>query len=118
MSFTELQVRALGRRVATRNVRTRTSDGKELSYIEGWYAVDRANHIFGFDAWNRETIENHCVATRAERGTFVVLYCARVRVTVWTGDRCVIRDGHGTGEAIANSLGEADDKAVTTAEAG
>ena len=37
------------------------SNGRELSYIEGWYAISEANRIFGFDAWSRETVETRCV---------------------------------------------------------
>ena len=40
-----------------RHVRTREANGRELSYIEGWYAISEANRIFGFDGWNRETVE-------------------------------------------------------------
>ena len=30
----------------TLDVRTREANGRELSYIEGWYAVSEANRIF------------------------------------------------------------------------
>ncbi len=116
MGFSDNQVRALNRRVPARRIRTRISDGKELSYIEGWYALDQANQIFGFDRWSRETLEVRCISAKAERGAVVATYAARVRVCVWTGDREVIRDGSGTGEATAASAGEAHDRALKTAE--
>jgi recombination DNA repair RAD52 pathway protein len=112
MAFTEQQVRALSRRVPARAIKTRMSGNKELSYIEAWYALDRANQIFGFDGWSRETLEVRCVSAKAERGTFVAVYTARVRVSVWSGDRTIVRDGHGTGEASAASGGEAHDRAL------
>ena len=43
MGFTDDQLRALNRRVPARRVKIRISDGKELSYIEGWFALEQAN---------------------------------------------------------------------------
>ena len=50
-----------------------------------WYAISEANRIFGFDGWNRETIESRCVLARENRGTFLAVYIARVRVTGGSG---------------------------------
>ena len=74
MSLSERQVRALARKVPAQSIRTRISNGKELSYIEGWYVIAAANRIFGFDGWDRETIEAKCVLTREVRGTFLAVY--------------------------------------------
>ena len=57
MGFSDKQVQALRRNLSSRNVRTREANGRELSYIEGWYAISQANRIFSFDGWNRETVE-------------------------------------------------------------
>ena len=57
MGFSVKQVKALRRNLDHRCVRTRESNGRTLSYIEGWYAISEANRIFGFDSWNRETID-------------------------------------------------------------
>jgi recombination DNA repair RAD52 pathway protein len=38
--------------------------GHELTYIEGWYAMTEANRIFGFDGWDKETVESHCALAR------------------------------------------------------
>ncbi|MGA7312013.1 MAG: Rad52/Rad22 family DNA repair protein, partial [Pseudolabrys sp.] len=54
MGFSAKQVQALRRKLDHRHVRTREANGRELSYIEGWYAISEANRIFGFDGWNRE----------------------------------------------------------------
>jgi hypothetical protein len=116
MAFTDRQVRALNRRVPLARIKTRFSEGKELSYIEGWFALDQANRIFGFDGWDRETIEARCVHTHNDRAASVAVYCARVRVTVRTERGTVVRDGHGTGEARATSPGDAHDRALKTAE--
>ena len=68
MGFSAKQVHALRRSLNHRHVRTREANGRELSYIEGWYAMSEANRIFGFDGWNRETIESRCVLARENRG--------------------------------------------------
>jgi hypothetical protein len=57
MGFSEKQLQALRRSLNSRHIRTREANGRELSYIEGWYAISEANRIFGFDGWNRETVD-------------------------------------------------------------
>ena len=42
MGFSSKQVAALRRNVDTRHIRVRQSNGRELSYLEGWYV--RPNH--------------------------------------------------------------------------
>jgi hypothetical protein len=61
MGFSAKQVQALRRHPDHRHIRTREAHGRELTYLEGWYAISEANRIFGFDGWNRETIESRCV---------------------------------------------------------
>ena len=116
MGFSDKQVRALSRGVPARRIRSRTSDGKELSYIEGWFALAEANRIFGFDGWDRETVDAKCILGREARGRFTAVYSARVRITVRTAEGIVVRDGHGTGEAHGASAGEAHDHALKAAE--
>ena len=116
MSFSITQVRKLQRDVRACDVRTREVNGRELSYIEGWHAIAEANRIFGFDGWNRETLESRCVLARENRGTFNTIYVAKVRITVRSDKHIVVRDGYGTGEAHGASAGEAHDKAIKTAE--
>ena len=98
MGFSAKQVQALRRQPNRRHIRTREAHGRELTYLEGWYAISEANRIFGFDGWNRETIESKCVLARENRGTFLAVYIARVRVTVHADGATIIREGHGTGE--------------------
>jgi len=116
MGFSAKQVQALRRNVNRRSIRTRAVNGRELSYIEGWFAISEANRIFGFDHWNRETIESRCVLTREHRGTFLVIYIARVRITVRAGEATIIREGHGSGEGRGLSPGEVHDVALKAAE--
>ena len=116
MGFSAKQVQALRRNLDHRHVRTRSAHGRELSYIEGWYAISQANRIFGFDGWNRETIDSKCVLARENRGTFLAIYVARVRITVHADGATIIREGHGTGEGRGATPGEVHDIAFKAAE--
>src|SRR5215475_58937 len=116
MAFSAKQVKALRRNLDRRYVRTREANGRELSYIEGWYAISEANRIFGFDGWSRETIESRCVLTRENRGSFLAVYTARVRISVSAGGITIIREGHGSGEGRSPSPGEVHDTAIKAAE--
>jgi recombination DNA repair RAD52 pathway protein len=99
MGLSAKQVQALRRKLGHRHIRTREANGRELSYIEGWYAISEANRIFGFDGWNRETIESRCVLARENRGSFLAVYVAKVRITVHAEGATIVREGHGSGEA-------------------
>jgi DNA recombination protein Rad52 len=116
MGFSAKQVQALRRSPDHRHIRSRTANGRELSYIEGWYAISQANRIFGFDGWNRETVESRCVLARENRGNFLAIYTAKVRITVEADGTKIIREGHGSGEGRANSPGEVHDIALKSAE--
>ena len=109
-------MQALRRPLDGRHIRTRQANGRELSYIEGWYTISEANRIFGFDAWSRETIETRCVLAREIRGTFTAVYIAKVRITVRATGATVIREGHGSGEGRGTSPGEVHDIALKAAE--
>ena len=98
MGFSAKQLKALRRNLNSRHVRTREANGRELTYIEGWYAISEANRIFGFDGWNRETIKSRCVLTRENRGSFLAVYVAKVRITVQADGTIIVREGHGSGE--------------------
>jgi len=116
MGFSAKQVQALRRHLSSRNIRTREAHGRELSYIEGWYAISEANRIFGFDGWNRETVEFRCVLGRENRGSFLAVYVARVRITVHADGATLVREGHGSGEGRGTSPGEVHDIAIKAAE--
>ena len=116
MGFSAKQVKALRRNLDHRYVRTREANGRELSYIEGWYAISEANRIFGFDGWSRETVESRCVLARENRGAFLAVYAARVRISVQAGGSTIIREGHGSGEGRGASPGEVHDTALKAAE--
>jgi hypothetical protein len=116
MGFSAKQLGALKRNVDGRQIRTREAHGRELSYIEGWFAISQANRIFGSDGWNRETIESRCVLARENRGSFTAVYIAKVRITVQADALTVVREGHGSGEGRGGSPGEVHDIALKAAE--
>jgi hypothetical protein len=116
MGFSAKQVHALRRAPHTRFIRTREAHGRELSYLEGWYAISEANRIFGFDGWSRETVDSRCVLARENRGSFLAVYLARVRLTVHADGATIVREGHGTGEGRGASPGEVHDIALKAAE--
>src|SRR4029077_7702783 len=116
MGFTEKQVQALRRCLNSRHIRSRTAHGRELSYIEGWYAISEANRIFGFDAWCRETVETRCALARENRGSFLAVYIAKVRITVHADGASIVREGHGSAEGRGTSPGEVHDIALKAAE--
>ncbi len=74
MGFSTKQVAALRRNVDQRHIRVRQNNGRELSYLEGWYVISQANRIFGFDGWSRETLESKCVLSRETRGYFTAVH--------------------------------------------
>jgi len=116
MAFSAKQLQALRRNLNSRHICTRTVSDRELSYIEGWYAISEANRIFGFDAWNRETVESRCVLARENRGSFLAVYVAKVRISVQADGAMIIREGHGSGEGRGTSPGEVHDIALKAAE--
>jgi hypothetical protein len=116
MTFTVKQERLLRQNVKHGYIRQRHVEGRELSYIEGWHVIDEANRIFGFSAWDRETVEMKCVLARDIRGQFTAVYLAKVRITVRAEGDVIVREGQGTGEAQGTTPGEAHDKALKSAE--
>ena len=116
MSFTDTQLRQLRARLNPDHVRSRVSEGQILSYLEGWHVIAEANRIFGFDGWDRETVASTCVYTKQVGERYCAAYTAKVRITVRTGDRQIVREGSGAGEASVSSPGQAHDVAAKAAE--
>lgn len=116
MAFPDKVIEALSAKLSEKHIRTRRQDGATLAYIEGWHAIVEANRIFGFDAWDRETVQLECVSKRRTAGGFDCAYLAKVRVTVRVGDREVCREGTGVGHGAGNMPGDAHESAVKEAE--
>jgi len=81
-SFSPRQIRALAGKLDRRHVHTRTVEGRELSYIEGWFAIAEANAIFGFGGWDREMMHFERVYERGRGETTSCAYLACVRIRV------------------------------------
>ena len=116
MSFSEVQVQALAGKLSAKHVRTRQVNGRTLSYVEGWHAIAEANRIFGFDAWDRQTMAIKCVWEGTWQGKHSCAYVARVRIKVRAGDGEICREGCGSGHGRANTPGESHESAIKEAE--
>jgi DNA recombination protein Rad52 len=121
--FTQEQTELLRMPLDSRIVLKRTQQGRELSYIEGWKAIDEANRIFGFDGWHRETIELREIRPaevvtnpKTNKDTWRVGFIAKVRVTVGAMNSGVVREGTGYGSGAMPDLGDAYESAVKEAE--
>lgn len=116
--LTPVQKDMLAADLDRKHVKQRQQSGRSLSYVEGWHVVAEANRIFGFDGWNRETVETKCVTEKvreigaSKQPGWTVTYTAKVRVMVGS----TIRDGCGTGHGIDRDLGQAHESAIKEAE--
>ena len=93
-------------------IKHREQGGRTFSYIEGWYAIDQANRIFGYDGWSRETLSLEQVAQMERGNGFAVTYVAKVRVHALG----VYRDGTGAATSYSPNLSEAIEQAAKSAE--
>ena len=116
MAFSDEQSRKLSSKLSPKNIKTRESNGTALAYIEGWHAVSEANRIFGFDAWDRETMSEKCVWSGKTGQYFACAYTAKVRISVRAGESVVTREGSGSGEAKGLTPGQAHDMSLKAAE--
>lgn len=115
--FTPDQTRELSAPLDKSNVKSRSQAGRELSYIEAWHAIAEANRIFGFDAWDRQTVDLRQLGEpRQVNNNWRVGYSARVRITVYAGDRTIIREGCGFGSGIDKDVDQAHESALKEAE--
>jgi DNA recombination protein Rad52 len=122
-TFSTEQIASLSAPLDRAKVRQREQGRSKVSYLEGWQVIAEANRIFGFDGWQRETIEVRCVNQaerpigREARPGWGVTYTARVRITVGEGPGAqVIREGCGAGHGIDADLGQAHESALKEAE--
>ncbi|GAB5506747.1 MAG: hypothetical protein Rhirs2KO_19100 [Rhizobiaceae bacterium] len=116
MGFDERQIRQLRSRLNTNKVREREIDGTTICYLEGNHVIAEANRIFGYDGWDRETVEAKCVYTKQIGDRYSAAYVTRVRITVTTGSHRIVREGAGAGEATTDSPGSAHERASKAAE--
>jgi len=124
--LTEGQDAALSEKLDGAVVSTREQSGRKLSYVEGHYCIRKANEVFGFAGWRRQTEEMRLVTeaeyigtTRdgKERKGWLVAYIAHVTASVRTEDGWVTTDAWGYGEGIEyKNVGQAHESAIKEAE--
>lgn len=116
MAFSNTQARQLRAKLDAEHVKTRKLNGVTLHYVEGWHVIAEANRIFGFDGWDRRTLASACLWGGMKAGQHSAAYTATVQVSVRAGDALVVREGSGTGEANAQTIGQAHELALKGAE--
>jgi hypothetical protein len=126
--FSPAQIAALSAPLDRAKVRQREQGRTAVSSIEGWQVIAEANRIFGFDGWQRQTLQLRCIHQaerligargngREPKPGWGVTYTARVRITVGTpGLPVVIRECCGAGHGIDTDLGQAHESALKEAE--
>ena len=116
MSFTDKQRRRLTAKLKHQHVKTRSTQGGTISYVEGWHVIAEANRIFGHDCWDRKTLSPRCVWSHHQTDQSAVFYTTKVCITVRADGDVIVREGIGTGFARAPSAEAAHDIALKAAE--
>ena len=116
MTFSTSQLRQLRAPVRPEVVKQREIEGKVLHYLEGWHIISEANRIFGYDGWDRETLQSQCVWQKQIDYRYAAAYLTRVKITVRAGEQIIQREGLGSGEALAGTAGQAHERASKAAE--
>ncbi|MFM9111081.1 MAG: RAD52 family DNA repair protein [Prochlorococcaceae cyanobacterium] len=126
--FSAGQIHALAAPLDRALVSSREQGRSQVPYLQSWLVIREANRIFGFDGWQRQTLQVQCVCQaerlighrshgRDPKPGWGVTYTARVRVTVHAGERgLLIREGTGAGHGIDTDLGLAHESAIKEAE--
>ncbi len=114
--FSSAQLRKLSGKLDRAHVQSRSVEGKNIDYIEGWFALSQANAIFGFGGWDRETVHFERLFERTRGEMTTCAYSARVRIKVRAGDHTVSREGTGCGTASARNAADAHERAIKAAE--
>jgi hypothetical protein len=126
--FSAGQITALAAPLDRALVSSREQGRSQVPYLQSWLVIREANRIFGFDGWQRQTLQVQCVCQaerligsrshgREPKPGWGVTYTARVRVSVHAGDRgLLIREGTGAGHGIDTDLGLAHESAIKEAE--
>ena len=115
-SFSPRQIRALTGKLERRHVQCRNVEGRDISYIEGWFAIAEANAIFGFGGWDREMVHFERVYERSRGEVASCAYLARVRIRVRAGLAPILREGTGWGSASGHNLADIHERAIKAAE--
>ena len=101
-------------------VSTRSQAGVELSYVQGWWVIDRLNTILGVGRWQYDASDTREVSREVDdKGRCRVSYSARCRLSVTiAGCTVTIADvghGHGTDRSVGHAVESAEKEAATDA---
>src|SRR5712671_3300485 len=114
--FSPEQLKKLLKRLDPTRVQSREINGRQIDYIEGWFAIAEANAIFGYAGWDREMVHFERLFARQQGKVSSCGYVARVRVSVRAGGVVVVREGTGFGYGRADIPDEAYERALKAAE--
>lgn len=121
--FTDKQIEQLQANLDRSAVKSRSQAGFTLSYVEGWWCIEKANQIFGYGNWSRVTVALNEVCRferkvgKANKNGWCVGYMATVKVSVFHDDgQWVDREGTGHGSGISTDLFDAIEGAAKEAE--
>lgn len=115
---TDLQ-KQLDENIPENVIATRLQSGKELSYLETWYVIDRLNQVLGQGNWAYSSEVNHVhtgKVTFQSGETNSVHYIARVRLVVTIDNQSTEFTDVGYGDGTdKNNIGKAHELAVKEA---
>ena len=117
--FDAEQIKALEAKLDPSHIQPARQFGPKGDYLEGWFVMQEANRIFGFDGWSYSIVEAKCVAQgprpigRDKKDGFGVTYIAKVSVIADLG--AVTREDFGAGHGYDLDLGLAHESAIKEA---
>ena len=116
MGFSDKQLKALRRNLDHRCVRTRSPMAVSSPISRAGTRSRKPTASLALMPGAGRRLKSRCVLSRENRGAFLAVYTAKVRITVEADGMKIIREGHGSGEGRANSPGEVHDTALKAAE--
>jgi hypothetical protein len=118
MSKTADQIRQeLNAKIPRDVIAQREGGGRsKLSYLEGWYVIDRLNEVLGQGNWEYETEEMRLVYQGQVEGKYgtshVAHYVAKIRLTVHGLRTAAVEDKYSFGNSFSDyGYGDGSDKA-------
>jgi len=112
VTFSEKTLAEFDKKLPHDVVKTRTQAGQRLSFVEGWWVLERANAVFGHDGWSCEVLSQTVLFSGPDGDKYS--HVVRSHVRVRAGD--VVRDGVGVGVGRAKGPAEAIELAEKAAE--
>lgn len=115
--FSDNQKIELAKKLDPAHIRPPQQYGPKGDYLEGWFVIDEANRIFGFDGWSYEVVEARCVSEaprkigKQQKDGWGITYTAKVRVDV----QGIVREDFGAGHGYDTDAGLAHESAVKEA---